>query len=103
MDDHNERVLHMYHNPQPYPGDKYITVERVARFVGETVEAGAGQRPRLPRQLPRRPPGRWRRGLQRAHPGELLFPLCRGRVLSNVVLIKSPATCGELGPEGTTL
>ena len=38
MDDHNERVLHMYHNPQPYPGDKYITVERVARFVGETVE-----------------------------------------------------------------
>ena len=38
MDDHNERVLHMYHNPQPYPGDKYITVERVARFVGETVD-----------------------------------------------------------------
>jgi len=38
MDDHNERVLHMYHNPQPYPGDTYITVERVARFVGETVE-----------------------------------------------------------------
>lgn len=34
----NELIVHMYYNPKPYDGDRYVTVERVARFLGKTVE-----------------------------------------------------------------
>ena len=31
-------ILDMYHNPKPCLGNTYVTVEYVARFIGETVE-----------------------------------------------------------------
>ena len=34
----SESILNMYRNPQPQFGDTFVSVEYVARFVGETVE-----------------------------------------------------------------
>ena len=34
----SESILDMYRNPQPQFGDMYVSVEFVARFIGETVE-----------------------------------------------------------------
>ena len=38
MNDTNQQIVDMDNNPRHYPGDMYVSVELVARVIGESVK-----------------------------------------------------------------